>query len=88
MYCLHLYYTENFGENQISDKSTCDIFLKKNIKFLKFVVFCSQRPHFSVLENKKLPEITGGICDKRKKAMTGIFLMQHYKCKSYKGILK
>ena len=66
MYCLHLYYTENFRENQISDKSTCDIFLKKNIKFLKFVVFCSQRPHFSVLENKKLPEITGVFAKKEK----------------------
>lgn len=66
MYCLHLYYTENFGENQISGKSACDIFLKKNIKFLKFVVFCSQPADFSFLENKKLPEITPGIVIKEK----------------------
>ena len=66
MYCLHLYYTENFGENQISDRLAYDIFLKKNIKFLKFVVFCSQHALFSVLENKKLPEITGGIYKKEK----------------------
>nr|DAZ28986.1 MAG TPA: hypothetical protein [Caudoviricetes sp.] len=66
MYCLHLYYTENFGENQISDKLAYDIFLKKNIKFLKFVVFCSQPADFSFLENKKLPEITPGIVIKEK----------------------
>jgi hypothetical protein len=66
MYCLHLYYTENFGKNQILDRLAYDIFLKKNIKFLKFVVFCSQRPHFSVLENKKLPEITGVFAKKEK----------------------
>ena len=62
MYCLHLYYTENFGENQILDRD----FLKKNIKFLKFVVFCSQPADFSFLENKKLPEITPGIYKKEK----------------------
>ena len=74
MYCLHLYYTENFGENQISDKLACDIFLKKNIKFLKFVVFCSQPALFSFLENKKLPKTTPVFTKKKNKSDAGIFL--------------
>lgn len=74
MYCLHLYYTENFRENQISDRLAYDIFLKKNIKFLKFVVFCSQPAHFSFLENKKLPEITPVFTKKKNKSDAGIFL--------------
>ena len=72
MYCLHLYYTENFGENQILDDRK--IFLKKNIKFLKFVVFCSQPALFSFLENKKLPEITRYFTKKKNKSDIGIFL--------------
>ena len=74
MYCLHLYYTENFGENQISDRLAYDIFLKKNIKFLKFVVFCSQPAHFSFLENKKLPEITPVFTKKKNSSDKTFFL--------------
>lgn len=74
MYCLHLYYTENFRENQILDRD----FLKKNIKFLKFVVFCSQPAHFSFLENKKLPEITPVFTKKKNSSDKMFFPMQHY----------